>query len=98
MLCYGLVENVLVVSFFDEVFGVVVNEVDCDIFEYQGKVVVLGVEICVVLIFVNCGKVLLEYGIEICNEVGMLVVECVVGYICIFGFSLMSGYFGDQVL
>lgn len=37
MPCYGLAENALAVSFSDEACGVVVNEVDRDILEYQVK-------------------------------------------------------------
>ena len=42
MPCYGLAENALAVSFSDEASGVVVNEVDRDILEYQGKAVAPG--------------------------------------------------------
>lgn len=97
MPCYGLAENALAVSFSDEASGVVVNEVDCDILEYQGKAVAPGAETRAVSTFVNCGKALPEHGIEIRNEAGMPVAERVVGHICISGPSLMSGYFGDQV-
>lgn len=85
------------VSFSDEASGVVVNEVDRDILEYQGKAVAPGAETRAVSTFVNCGKALPEHGIEIRNEAGMPVAERVVGHICISGPSLMSGYFGDQV-
>ncbi len=44
MPCYGLAENALAVSFSDEGSGVVVNEVDRDILEYQGKAVAPGAE------------------------------------------------------
>ena len=97
MPCYGLAENALAVSFSDEGSGVVVNEVDRDILEYQGKAVAPGAETRAVSTFVNCGKALPEHGIEIRNEAGMPVAERVVGHICISGPSLMSGYFGDQV-
>ncbi|MCF2172269.1 fatty acyl-AMP ligase [Escherichia coli] len=97
MPCYGLAENALAVSFSDEASGVVVNEVDRDILEYQGKAVAPGAETRAVSTFVNCGKALPEHGIEIRNEAGMPVAERVVGHICISGPSLMSGYFGDQV-
>nr|EKE5104724.1 fatty acyl-AMP ligase [Escherichia coli] len=96
MPCYGLAENALAVSFSDEASGVVVNEVDRDILEYQGKAVAPGAETRAVSTFVNCGKALPEHGIEIRNEAGMPVAERVVGHICISGPSLMSGYFGDQ--
>ena len=96
MPCYGLAENALAVSFSDEGSGVVVNEVDRDILEYQGKAVAPGAETRAVSTFVNCGKALPEHGIEIRNEAGMPVAERVVGHICISGPSLMSGYFGDQ--
>ncbi|WP_240780541.1 MULTISPECIES: fatty acyl-AMP ligase [unclassified Escherichia] len=96
MPCYGLAENALAVSFSDEASGVVVNEVDRDILEYQGKAVKPGVETRAVSTFVNCGKALPEHGIEIRNEAGIPVAERVVGHICISGPSLMSGYFGDQ--
>ncbi|WP_240726414.1 fatty acyl-AMP ligase [Escherichia sp. E4702] len=96
MPCYGLAENALAVSFSDEASGVVVNEVDRDILEYQGKAVTPGVETRAVSTFVNCGKALPEHGIEIRNEAGIPVAERVVGHICISGPSLMSGYFGDQ--
>lgn len=97
MPCYGLAENALAVSFSDEGSGVVVNEVDRDILEYQGKAVAPGAETRAVSTFVNCGKALPEHGIEIRNEAGMPVAERVVGHICISGPSLMSGYFGDRV-
>lgn len=96
MPCYGLAENALAVSFSDEASGVVVNEVDRDILEYQGKAVAPGAETRAVSTFVNCGKTLPEHGIEIRNEAGLPVAERVVGHICISGPSLMSGYFGDQ--
>ncbi len=89
--------NALAVSFSDEASGVVVNEVDRDILEYQGKAVAPGAETRAVSTFVNCGKALPEHGIEIRNEAGIPVAERVVGHICISGPSLMSGYFGDQV-
>ncbi|XQK63913.1 fatty acyl-AMP ligase [Escherichia coli] len=72
MPCYGLAENALAVSFSDEGSGVVVNEVDRDILEYQGKAVAPGAETRAVSTFVNCGKALPEHGIEIRNEAGML--------------------------
>lgn len=97
MPCYGLAENALAVSFSDEACGVVVNEVDRDILEYQGKAVAPGAETRAVSTFVNCGKALPEHGIEIRNEADIPVAERVVGHICISGPSLMSGYFGDQV-
>lgn len=97
MPCYGLAENALAVSFSDEASGVVVNEVDRDILEYQGKAVAPGAETRAVSTFVNCGKALPEHGIEIRNEAGIPVAERVVGHICISGPSLMSGYFGDQI-
>lgn len=97
MPCYGLAENALAVSFSDEASGVVVNEVDRDILEYQGKAVAPGAETRAVSTFVNCGKALPEHGIEIRNEADIPVAERVVGHICISGPSLMSGYFGDQV-
>ncbi len=96
MPCYGLAENALAVSFSDEACGVVVNEVDRDILEYQGKAVAPGAETRAVSTFVNCGKALPEHGIEIRNEADIPVAERVVGHICISGPSLMSGYFGDQ--
>ncbi len=73
--CYGLAENALAVSFSDEASGVVVNEVDRDIPEYQGKAVAPGAETRAVSTFVNCGKALPEHGIEIRNEAGMPVAE-----------------------
>lgn len=97
MPCYGLAENALAVSFSDEASGVVVNEVDRDILEYQGKAVAPDAETRAVSTFVNCGKALPEHGIEIRNEAGIPVAERVVGHICISGPSLMSGYFGDQI-
>lgn len=97
MPCYGLAENALAVSFSDEACGVVVNEVDRDILEYQGKAVAPGAETRAVSTFVNCGKALPEHGIEIRNEADIPVAERVIGHICISGPSLMSGYFGDQV-
>lgn len=97
MPCYGLAENALAVSFSDEACGVVVNEVDRDILEYQGKAVAPGAETRAVSTFVNCGKALPEHGIEIRNEADIPVAERVVGHICISGPSLMSGYFGDQI-
>lgn len=72
MPCYGLAENALAVSFSDEGSGVVVNEVDRDILEYQGKAVAPGAETRAVSTFVNCGKALPEHGIEIRNEAGIL--------------------------
>ena len=97
MPCYGLAENALAVSFSDEASGVVVNEVDRDILEYQGKAVAPDAETRAVSTFVNCGKALPEHGIEIRNEAGIPVAERMVGHICISGPSLMSGYFGDQI-
>ncbi|MGQ7190584.1 hypothetical protein ACUODJ_53215, partial [Escherichia sp. HC-CC] len=67
----GLAENALAVSFSDEGSGVVVNEVDRDILEYQGKAVAPGAETRAVSTFVNCGKALPEHGIEIRNEANM---------------------------
>ncbi len=57
MPCYGLAENALAVSFSDEGSGVVVNEVDRDILEYQGKAVAPGAETRAVSTFVNCGNI-----------------------------------------
>lgn len=75
MPCYGLAENALAVSFSDEACGVVVNEVDRDILEYQGKAVAPGAETRAVSTFVNCGKALPEHGIEIRNEADIPVAE-----------------------
>ncbi|MCU9638927.1 AMP-binding protein, partial [Escherichia coli] len=81
----------------DEAGGVVVNEVDPDVLEYQAKAVAPWAETRDVSTYVHCGKALPEHGIEIRNEADIPVAERVVGHICISGPSLMSGYFCDQV-
>lgn len=97
MPCYGLAENALAVSFSDEASSVLVNDVDRDILEYQGKAVLPTSSSRAISTFVNCGKALPGHGIEIRNEVGSPLPERDVGHICISGPSLMSGYFQDPV-
>lgn len=95
MPCYGLAENTLAVSFFDNASGPQVNQVDRDILEYQGKAVAPTKNTRAVVTFVNCGKALPKHRIEIHNETGTSLPEREVGHICISGPSLMSGYFRD---
>ena len=70
MPCYGLAENALAVSFSDEGSGVVVNEVDRDILEYQGKAVAPGAETRAVSTFVNCGKASEDFFSLVSNTAG----------------------------
>ena len=97
MPCYGLAENALAVSFSDEASGVLVNDVDRDILEYQGKAVPPTSSSRAISTFVNCGKALPGHRIEIRNEIGNPLPEREVGHICISGPSLMSGYFQDPI-
>jgi fatty-acyl-CoA synthase len=96
MPCYGLAENTLAVSFFDEATSSAVDQVDRDILEYQGKAVTPGKNTRAISSFVNCGKALPGHRIEIRNEAGAQLPERQVGHIFISGPSLMSGYFRDK--
>ncbi|HEJ7040631.1 TPA: fatty acyl-AMP ligase [Serratia liquefaciens] len=96
MPCYGLAENTLAVSFYDEASGAPINQVDRDILEYEGKAVAPGKKTRVTSTFVNCGKPLPGHRIEIRSETGLPLPERQVGRICISGPSLMNGYFRDD--
>ncbi len=95
MSCYGLAENTLAVSFFQEASGSRVNEVDRDILEYEGKAVAPTKNTRAIATFVNCGKALPNHRIEIRSDTGTPLLEREVGRIYISGPSLMSGYFRD---
>ncbi|TCL03244.1 fatty acyl-AMP ligase [Sodalis ligni] len=95
MPCYGLAENTLAVSFFEQASGPQVNEVDREILEYEGKAVAPTKNTRAFATFVNCGKALPSHRIEIRSETGTPLREREVGHICISGPSLMSGYFRD---
>lgn len=96
MPCYGLAENTLAVSFFDDTTGPKANEIDRDILEYKGKAVAPTKTTRATVTFVNCGKALPGHSIEIRSESGAPLAEREVGHICISGPSLMSGYFRDD--
>lgn len=95
MPCYGLAENALAVSFGEEASGPLVNRVDRNILENQGRAVAPTKDTQAISTFVNCGKALPGHLIEIRNEVGVPQPECKIGHIYISGPSLMSGYFQD---
>lgn len=95
MPCYGLAENTLAVSFFDDASSSPVDLVDRDILQYHGKAVKPGKNTRAVSSFVNCGKALPGHHIEIRDESGEHLPERQVGHIFISGPSLMSGYFRD---
>lgn len=96
MPCYGLAENTLAVSFYDEAAGAPINAVDRDILEYEGKAVAPGKKTRATSTFVNCGKALPGHRIEIRSETGQPLPERQVGRIFISGPSLMNGYFRDD--
>lgn len=96
MPCYGLAENTLTVSFYDEASGAPINAVDRDILEYEGKAVAPGKKTRATSTFVNCGKALPAHHIEIRSETGLPQPERQVGRIFISGPSLMNGYFRDD--
>lgn len=95
MPCYGLAENALAVSFGEEASGPLVNRVDRNILENQGRAVAPTKDTQAISTFVNCGKALPGHLIEIRNELGVPQPECEIGHIYISGPSLMSGYFQD---
>lgn len=95
MPCYGLAENTLAVSFFDNRSAQMIDTVDRDILEYQGKAVTPTKNTRATVTFVNCGKALPGHQIEIIDESGKVLAEREVGHIWISGPSLMSGYFRD---
>ena len=95
MPCYGLAENALAVSFGEEASGPLVNRVDRNILENQGRAVAPTKDTQAISTFVNCGKALPGHLIEIRNEVGVPQPESEIGHIYISGPSLMSGYFQD---
>lgn len=96
MPCYGLAENTLAVSFFDNVAARMVDTVDRDILEYQGKAVEPTRNTRARVTFVNCGRALPEHRVEIRNESGKILADREIGHIWISGPSLMSGYFRDN--
>lgn len=97
MPCYGLAENALAVSFGEEASGPLVNRVDRNILENQGRAVAPTDDTQAISTFVNCGKALPGHFIEIRNEAGIPQPEREIGHIYISGPSLMSGYFQDLV-
>ncbi|ROR11482.1 fatty-acyl-CoA synthase [Erwinia sp. JUb26] len=95
MPCYGLAENTLAVSFFDNRSAQMIDTVDREILEYQGRAVAPSKSTRARVTFVNCGRALPGHRIEIRNESGKMLAEREVGHIWISGPSLMSGYFRD---
>ncbi|MFK8257623.1 fatty acyl-AMP ligase [Erwinia sp. AnSW2-5] len=95
MPCYGLAENTLAVCFVEEDSGLLIDEVDRGILEYQSKAVAPGPHTRSTSAFVNCGKALPHHRIDIRSEMGIPLSEREVGNIFISGPSLMSGYFQD---
>ncbi len=95
MPCYGLAENTLAVSFFDNDYDRMIDTVDRDILEYQGKAVKPTNSAHPQVTFVNCGRALPGHRVEIRSESGKILADREIGHIWISGPSLMSGYFRD---
>lgn len=97
MPCYGLAENTLAVSFFDNASSRMIDTIDRDVLEYQGKAAAPTNSTRARVSFVNCGKALPGHRVEIRNESGKILADREIGHIWIAGPSLMSGYFRDSV-
>ena len=99
--CYGMAECSLAVSFAPLFQGLDVDRVDRDyLSEHQvARVVSSGVEgedRSHVSSFVNCGKPLAEYEVQIRNERGHELCDRECGTIFLRGPSIMTSYFGDM--
>ncbi len=98
--CYGMAECSLAVSFAPLFQGLDVDRVDRDYLSERqvARVVSNGVEgedCSHVSSFVNCGKPLAEYEVQIRNEQGYELCDRECGTIFLRGPSIMTSYFGD---
>ncbi|MDT8409344.1 MAG: fatty acyl-AMP ligase [Wenzhouxiangellaceae bacterium] len=92
--CYGMAECSLAVSFAPLAQGLEVDRVDADLLAHKRQARPID-EIdhdCRVTEFVNCGRPLPDYEVEIRNESGALMPERHCGTIFLRGPSVMSGY------
>ena len=94
MPCYGMAECSLAVSFSPLTQGLDIDYVDADVLAKtkQAKAIDPNESACRVNEFVNCGRPLPDYQVEIRNDRGEVVNERECGVIFLKGPSLMSGY------
>ena len=95
--CYGMAECSLAVSFAPLEVGAHSDVVDIDQLAHHGEAIPVGTEESGVKgrAFINCGKPLPGYEMEIRDERGRPLPERRCGRIHLRGASLMSGYFGN---
>ena len=92
--CYGMAECSLAVSFAPLGQGLEVDRLDADILAHERRAQPLttGSDARRVSEFVNCGRALPDYELEIRDASGQLVPERQCGTIFLRGSSVMNGY------
>lgn len=92
--CYGMAECSLAVSFAPLGQGLEIDRLDADVLAHDRKAKPVGPtdQLHRVSEFVNCGRPLPEYEVEIRGQDGKLVEERQCGVIYLRGPSVMSGY------
>ncbi|MEX2500220.1 MAG: fatty acyl-AMP ligase [Wenzhouxiangellaceae bacterium] len=92
--CYGMAECSLAVSFAPLAQGLEVERLDADLLAHSRRAqpVAEGDETCRVTEFVNCGRPLPDYEVEIRDDNGCVMDERNCGTIFLRGPSVMSGY------
>ena len=95
--CYGMAECSLAVSFAPLAQGLEVDRLDADILAHDRRAVLVAQTEPVhrVTEFVNCGRPLPDYEVDIRDETGTPVPERQCGTIFLRGPSVMSGYAGN---
>ncbi len=97
--CYGMAECSLAVCFGSLNKGVYADHVDADLLAKQQKAVPVNSKALnigkKINTFVNCGKLLPEYELEIRDQMGQVLSDRQCGTLYVRGASVMSGYFGD---
>ena len=99
--CYGMAECALAISFADLDTGIDSVNVDKSLMATTGDVRVIdktesSTSTADILTFVDCGKILPNFELDIRDDSGVSLPENKCGRICLRGASVMSGYFQDS--
>jgi fatty-acyl-CoA synthase len=97
--CYGMAECALAISFADLDTGIDAVDVDKSLMATTGEVQTLEKaesSTADILTFVDCGKILPNFELDIRDDFGKSLPENKCGRICLRGASVMTGYFQDS--
>jgi len=95
--CYGMAECSLAISFNPLGRGMGIDVVDAGVLAVEGRAEPVRDPATSASRFVDCGKLLPEYEVDVRDVEGQSVVDRQIGSIYLRGPSVMSGYFRDDV-